>query len=155
MKAVRSGHLTRCLVPSGMLGLQGDRAGVVRVLLDEFQILEDLSFLLNFALAGRVVMDREHNRPAPRCNFLTVNIFDVHQQRKGTSFHFAAEVVGGAQLSMITTNKEVGSDILNIVCHGNGKEMENKEKCRNNRLGMTRGGRKTMRGFRSKNTGKI
>ena len=98
------------------------------MLLDVFQILEDLSFLLNFALVGRVVMDRQHNRPAPSFNFLTFNTIDVHQQRKLSSFVFAAEVVCSPPLSLEISNKEVVSDIPNIICHGKRMEMENEVK---------------------------
>ena len=121
MKAVRSGLFSCCLVPSGVLGLQGERTGVMRVVRDELQILEDLTLLFDLSSVGPVVVDREHNRPTRGCDFLTVNIFHVHQQCERAAFHFSAEVVGGAEFPSVTSDKQVGGDVLNVERHGSVK----------------------------------
>ena len=117
MKAVLPGLFPRGLVPKGVLVSQGDRAGVVGVVVDELEVLEDLPPLFGFAHVGSVVVDGEHNRPTCRGDFLSVNDVNVHQQSEGATFDAAAEVVAGVQLAPIPTNKKVRCDVLDVVAH--------------------------------------
>ena len=96
------------------------------MVLDELEVLEDLAFLFNLAPVRSVVVDREHSRLTPGDNFLPVNIFHSHQQRERTTFHLAAEVVCGAELPPVTSDKKVGGDVLHVESHGS--ELKNKEK---------------------------
>ena len=107
MKAVLPGFFSRSLVPNGVSILQGERAGVVRVVVDELEVLEDLVLLFNLAPVGPVVVDGDDSRPASCRNLFTVHIFDVHQQGKWAAFHVATEVVCRAQLAPVHTEKEM------------------------------------------------
>ena len=83
--------LSRGLVPNSVFFFQSDGSWVVRVVLDELEVLEDLAFLVNLTPVRPVVVDGEHNRTTLGCNFLPLNIFDALQQRERTAFHFAEE----------------------------------------------------------------
>ena len=128
MKAVLPGFFSRGLVPNGVLVSQGDRAGVVGVVVDEAEVLEDLALLFNLAPVGPVVVDGDDSRPASCRNLFTVHIFDVHQEGKWAAFHVATEVVCRAQLAPVPTNKEVRGDILDVVRHVTQKKVKTKGK---------------------------
>ena len=71
MKAVLPGFFSRGLVPNGVLVSQGNGPGVVGVVIDELEVLEDLPPLFDLAPAGRVVVDRQHNGPTSCGDSLT------------------------------------------------------------------------------------
>ena len=77
------------------------------MVVDELEVLEDLPPLFDFGLAGGVVMDGQHNRPASRGDFLSVHLLNNHQQRERTALLVATEVVASMELAAKPANKQV------------------------------------------------
>ena len=124
MKAVLPGLFSRGVVPEGVLVSQGLGTGIVGVVFDELEVLGDMPPLFYLALVGRVVMDRQHNRPTSRRNLFPIYDGDVHQQSERATFLLATEVVARVELSPKTAHKEFGRDVLDVVRHDNEEANE-------------------------------
>ena len=126
MKAALPGLFSRSLVPKGVLVSQGHGTGIVGggVVFDELAVLEDLPPLIDLALVGCVVMERQHNKQTSRRNLFPIYDGDVHHQSERATILLVTEVVARVQLSPKTTNKEFGGDVLDVVRHDNEKANE-------------------------------